>query len=76
MLSLEFSTAWAAKDVDEHAAFHLITVKHPGQQLRDFRGAESKDVPLSSFSSAFQPVCVIVQLWMPRSCWVYTRPPS
>lgn len=57
----------------EHAAFYLTTIKHPGQWSRDFRAAESKGASLSSFNSTFQSVCLIVQLWVPGICWVYTR---
>lgn len=46
-----------------HAAFYL-SVQHPGQWLEDFRADESKGDPLSSLSSSFQSVCIVVQLWM------------
>lgn len=46
----------------EHSA--LISVQHPGQQLKNFRAGESIGDPLSSQSSSFQSVCIIDQLWM------------
>lgn len=59
--------------VYEFAAFYLTSAKNPAQWLKDFRAAESKGAPLSSYSSTFQSESVTVRLWMPGICWLYTR---